>query len=453
MNKKLSSGKKTAKTGIGSGDGSGKGGGNESVGKKVKSRRRRKIVAGVSAAIGAVVIGTAIAAVYAAIKSPGGHGFFGSIIQPIIGAPQENILLIGNNARNPAGPLDLGSGGGQADILMVVHIDPVKHQVVLISIPRNVLFAQPQFNNPIPKIKSLFFIGAQMQPNQAAQLSVQAVSQLTGLPINHWIVTDFQGFQDAINAVGGIRVDVPGRLYDPGYSGANLYPGWQTLNGQQALAYIRIRQNQASSTIRVNDFQRMNAEAQVLQALKTKLLSPGTDISSIGGLIATWKKDIATDMNTSDLIALAADLPGAKVTHITLGNIGDSMQLASAPLSGVNQENYITGAYYDVLNPAHIQQMLKPYGSTGSATGLQALPAPSTIPVQVYGSSDVVSKLQAAGFQVTSLGAGNGTYPVQIMYPAGDIAWGWQVARTLATGNGIVEPGSPNPNAVVVYAP
>ncbi len=448
MRKKPNSGKKAISAGNGNGNGIGNGG----AGKKIKSRRRRRIIAGVTAGIGAVVLGTAIAAVYTTVKSPGGGGISG-FFQKIVGAPEENILLIGNNARNPSTPLGLGTAGGQADILMVAHINPAKHQVVLISIPRNVLFAQPQFNNPIPKIKSLFFIGAQMNPNQAAQLSVQAVSQLTGLSINHWIVTDFQGFQDAINAVGGIRINVPGRLYDPANSGANLYPGWQTLNGQQALAYIRIRQNQASSTIRVNDFQRMNAEAQVLQALKAKLLNPGVALSSISGLIGTWKKDIATDMSTSDLIALAADLPHAKVTHITLGNIGDSMQLASAPLSGVNQENYITGAYYDVLNPAHIEQILKPYGASGASTGLPALPAPSTIPVQVYGSSNVVSKLQTAGFQVTSLGAGNGTYPVQIMYPAGDIAWGWQVARTLATGNGIVEPGSPNPNAVVVYAP
>jgi|GEM_PF-858602 len=448
MDKKSRSGKQAVLAGNGNGNGTAGGG----AGKKGKSRRRRRMIAGVSAAVGAVILGTALAAVYTSLKSPGGGGA-GGFLRKIMGAPTENILLLGNNARNPAGPLDLGSGGGQADILMVVHIDPVKHQVVLISIPRNVLFAQPQYNNPIPKIKSLFFIGAQMQPNQAAQLSVQAVSQLTGLTINHWIVTDFQGFQDAINAVGGIRIDVPGRLYDPANSGANLYPGWQTLNGAQALAYIRIRQNQASSTIRVNDFQRMNAEAQVLQALKAKLLSPGVDASSIGGLIGTWKKDIATNMNTGDLVSLALDIPGAKVTHITLGNIGDSMQLASAPLPSVNQENYITGAYYDVLNPAHIAQMLKPYGSTGSSMGLPALPAPGTVPVQVYGSSDVVSKLKTAGFQVTSLGPGNGTYPVQIMYPAGDIAWGWQVARTLGTGNGIVEPGSPNPNAVVVYGP
>ncbi|MCY0892234.1 MAG: LCP family protein [Acidibacillus sp.] len=419
---------------------------------KERRKKRRRITAIVGAGIVAVVLGTAFAAVYTSSKSPSGGNPLDNIITAMVGAPEENILLIGNNARNPSGPLDLGTGGGQADILMIAHIDPKQHKVVLISIPRNVLFAQPQFNNPIPKIKSMFFIGAQLNPNQAAQLSVAAVQQLTGMKINHWIVTDFNGFQDAVNAVGGVRVDVPGRLYDPLHSGANLYPGWQTLNGQQALAFIRIRQNEASSTVRVNDFQRMDAEAQVLEALKHKLLSPGTDITSLGGLMATWKKDIATDMNTQDLTALAADLLGAKVDHVTLGNVGDSMQIASAPLPGINQENYITGAYYDVLSPEHIYAMLKPYGSTGSSMGLPPLPSPSNVPVQVYGSQIVVNELKAAGYPVTWMGAGNGTYPVQIMYPSGDIEWGFAVGRTLATGNGIVEPGSPDPNAVVVYS-
>lgn len=402
------------------------------------------------AAGGAVVLGALIGAGLVAVRAH--PGFVPAGIRRFVLPPPENILLIGNNARNPAGPLDIGTGGGgQADILMVAHIDPSTKKVVLISIPRNVLFAMPQYNNPIPKIKSLFFIGAQETPNQAAQLSVQAVQQLTGLHINHWVVTDFQGFVDAINAVGGVRIDVPGRLYDPYYSHANLYPGWQTLTGEQALAFIRIRQNLASNSVRVNDFQRMDAEVQVIDALKHKLLSASSDLTHLSALMATWHKDVATDMSTVDLFNLATSMVGAKITHLTIGNIGDSLQLASSPAQGFNAENYITGAYYDVINPAHVYQMLKPYGSTGSSTGLPSLPSPQSVPVEVYGSQDIVSRLKKAGFsQVTYMGSGN-TYPVQVMYPNGQMPWGWAVGRALATGNGMVEPGSPNPNAVVVY--
>ncbi len=424
---------------------------------KSKKKRRRR-TAWITVGVVAVLLGAAVAATTANLhgkngsQSSGLSGLIHSAVGTIVGqSGVENILLIGNNARNATSPISLGDGGGQADIMMVAHIDPTKHQIVLITIPRNVLFAQPQFNDPIPKLKTLFFIGAQMQPNQAAQLTVQGVSQLTGLKIKHYIVTDFQGFVDAINAVGGIRIDVPGRLYDPYYSGANLYPGWQTLNGQQALAFIRIRQNQASSTIRVNDFQRMNAEVQMIDALKQKLLSAGSDLTHLPALIGTWQKDVVTNLSTTQLVQIANEASGAKIIHLTIGNIGDSMQLASTSLPGVNQENYITGAYYDIISTKDVYKMLKPYGSKGSSTGLPTLPNPSSVTVQLYGSQTYADRLKAAGFNVQIMGPGNGTYPVQIDYPSGEPAWGWQVGRYLATGNSIVSPGSPNPNAVVVY--
>ncbi|MCY0876266.1 MAG: LCP family protein [Firmicutes bacterium] len=416
-----------------------------------KQRRRRALYIGVP--IAAIVIGVGV-----------GFAMGGSLVQGIPSAllstlthhdtltQPENILLIGNNARNPAGPLDLssdGEGGGQADIMMIAHIDPIKHQVVLISLPRDAMFAMPQYNNPIPKLKTFFFIGAQLQPNQAAQLTVQAAEKFTGMQISHWIVTDFQGFSDAINAVGGVRIYVPARITDPLHSGANFYPGWQTINGQEALAYIRVRQNTASD-VAVNDYQRDDDQAQVLLALKNKLLDTGNDFMNLGKLISAWNKDVATDMNDSQLLAAARAARGAKMIHINLGTVGDSMDVASAPAPGLNQENYITGAFYDIIDPAKVTKKLKPYGSTGAWTGI-TLPPPSQIPVQFYGSQATFQELQQAGYQVTYMGSG-GTYPAEIDYPAGDMAWGLQVGRTLATGNSLVQPGS-NSSAVVVYAP
>jgi LCP family protein required for cell wall assembly len=415
-----------------------------------RRRARRRII---WSAVGAVVLGIVAAGAVAFTHNPlSNENPLQSVIHIFtpINSP-VNILLIGNNARNPVNPLDIGAGGGgQADIMMLAHIDPKTKHVELISIPRDMLFAMPQYNNPIPKIKTFFFIGAQMQPNQAAQLTVNAVEKFTGMHIDYWIATDFQGFSDAINAVGGVRVDVPGRIYDPAHSGANLYPGWQTLNGAQALAYIRVRQNIASA-VATNDFERDNAQAQVLMALQKKLLDKRSDLSHIGGLITTWLRDVKTNMSYDDLLKMANAVAGAKVEHINLGNVGDSMQIASAPAPGMNQQNYLTGAYYDVIDPAHVYQELKQYGSTGSWTGLP-LPSPSQVPVDVYASQPYVQKLQNAGYQVTVLGGSSGIYPVQIDYPPGDLAWGLAVGRTLATGNSVVQPGS-NTNAVVVYGP
>ena len=415
--------------------------------KKKRNKAKRRLLISV-AALGAVVLGVGISFAMLAAKGGGGIAGFTNALVGKLNQP-ENILLIGNNARTPTGPLSIAGGGGQADIMMIAHIDPAKHQVVLISIPRDTLFAMPQYNNPIPKLKTFFYIGAQMQPNQAAQLTVKAVEQFTGMHIDHWVVTDFQGFSDAINAIGGVRIYVPGRIYDPAHSGANFFKGWYTMNGKMALQFIRVRQNTAS-VYQVNDFQRDDAQGQLLSALQTKLLHSKNDLANMPGLISTWMKDVATDMSLQDLIRAAEAVHGAKMVHINIGNVKDSMMVASAPAPGLNQENYITGAFYDIMDSSKVAKLLKPYGSTGSSTGIP-LPDPSTVPVQFYGSQSTADQLKADGFPVTWMGSG-GTYPAQINYPPGDMAWGLQVGRALGTGNSVVQEGTSS-GAVVVYAP
>jgi LCP family protein required for cell wall assembly len=375
-----------------------------------------------------------------------GQGLSGNT-QPV------NILLIANNARDAANPLSLGSAGGQADILLVVHFDPSKHEVTLISVPRDTLIALPDWDIPIPKIKSVFTLGLEQSPEKGPELAMQAVSKITGLPIHDYIVTDFQGFVDAINAVGGIEVDVPARLYDPEHSGVDLQPGKQILNGEQALAYIRVRQNQAGNTFRVNDFQRQDAEMQVLEILKSKLLDSSKNPAQIQRLVEIWNKDIATNMNPSRLVGIGMEVAGAEVKKITLGSMSDSMNLADAPAPNFNKENYITGAYYDVLDPKEITEKLAPLGSSGADLGLPSMPEPSDVPVVVYGSQNIVDELEKKGFQVTYAGPMNNIDRVMIYYPSGHMPWGWVVARALGTANEFVAPLKADGTSLLVYAP
>lgn len=401
--------------------------------------------------IGAVVLTAAVVGAYLYTHNPyGNQGAVNDFVSSFKPLGPTNVLLIGNNARNPATPLSIGSGGGgQADIMMLAHIDPKKKQVTLISIPRDLLFAQPNYNDPVPKIKTMFFIGARENPNQAAQLTVQAVEKFTGMPINYWVVTDFQGFVDAINAVGGVYVDVPGRIKELQHSHANLYPGWQTLNGQQALSLVRVRQNTASAA-GSNDFMRDNYQAMILGALKNKLLDKKNDLAHLPALVTTWSKDVVTNMSYATLVKVASAVHGLTMTHINLANVGDSMLVGSAPAPGLNQENYITGAFYDIVDPAQVYQTLKPYGSTGVWTGW-TLPDPSTVPVVMDASQVYVDKVKAAGFQVTTQGSGTGS-AVIVSYPPGKMTWGLSVGRALATGESHIEVGT-DPNAVVVTAP
>ncbi len=353
-----------------------------------------------------------------------------------------NILIIGNNARNATNALSLGTAGGQADILIVAHINTVKHEVTLISIPRDTLVSLPAWNEPIPKIKSAFNLGLQNSPTEGADMAMQYVSDLTGLPISNYVALDFQGFVDAVNAVGGVRVDVPARLYDPLHSGADLYPGWQVLNGDQALAYVRIRQNAAGNNYRVNDFQRQHAELQVLDALKEKVYHSYSNLSELSQLARIVNKDIATNLNFGQIISLAHESLSWTVNSVYLGSDRDAMDIATAPVSGLNAENYLTGAYYDVLDPGKVYALLKPYGASNPDSVLPALPAADNIPVEVYGPAVAAVQLRQDGFgSVVYMGPAANVSRDTILYPPGELFQGLVVGRASGAGNELVEPG------------
>jgi LCP family protein required for cell wall assembly len=334
---------------------------------------------------------------------------------------------------------------------MLVHIDPQKHKVTLISIPRDLLIALPQWRDPVPKIKETLFLGLGEGPAQGPELAMQVVSHFTGMPVKAYVATDFQGFIDAVDAVGCVNIDIPYAIYDPLHSGADFQPGVHCLSGPWVLAFIRVRQNTVNS-YRTTDFQRMGAEAQVLFALKDKLLhNPVQAALHLPALVSTWRKDVATNLSNSQLLSLGLTLAHSHVQHITLGSIGDSMDLASMPLPGINVENQIAGAYYDVLNPLDVTKVLKPYGSTGAWTGLPPFPAPKDVPVAVEGSAAYVALLQKAGFPVTQTSTTSPSSRLTVVFPNGQPAAGFAVARALAAANEFVTPGPVS--EVTVYAP
>jgi LCP family protein required for cell wall assembly len=373
----------------------------------------------------------AFAGVEVAVNRQPGEGLLPSLGSAILGSTPVNVLLIGNNARNATSPLSQG----QADLLFVVHVDPARHQVVFISISRDVMVAYPGWDDPIPKIKSAFFMGG-------PQLAMQKVSQLTGLPISYYVVADFQGFAQAIDDVGGLWVNVKAPVYDPLHSGAVFKAGLQHMNGAQVLAYIRVRQNEAGNGYRVNDFQRMNAAFGIMDSLKHQILahlSPG----EVTNLLGLWMHDVATNLNEGQLAALAAEVLHAHLVHVTLGHLSDSMVLPSTALPGVNREGYIEGAYYDILTPQEILSQLAPYGSHNPTTGLPPLPPPSSVHAVVGGQdASLVSQLRAQGIQAALGNVPASSGVTQVLYPQGQLEAAEVVARAIGQSTEQLVPAS-----------
>jgi len=181
----------------------------------------------------------------------------------------------------------------------------------MLSIPRDTRVEIPGYG--VDKINAAHFYGG-------PKLMVETVTALTGVPINHYAEIDFQGFVAGVDALGGVWVDVDVEIDDwKAASGVknrepHIEPGYQLLNGAQALTYVRSRDFPDA------DFTRMRHQQTFFKALADQ----ATQIDSIFK-IPPMVKDVAgyltTDMTVAQLMEVAmdlADIGGENVETATL---------------------------------------------------------------------------------------------------------------------------------------
>ena len=224
-------------------------------------------------------------------------------------APQDGSLL-----STPSTILVMGTDGGsepgrgsdhRSDSLLLLHTDPGTHRISYLSIPRDLRVDIPGYGPS--KINAASQLGG-------PTLTLSTVRALTGLPIQHVVVVDFDGFKKLIDAIGGIEVNVPKPIlsnrFDCPYptrarclqwKGWRFHRGPQHMNGEQALIYSRIRENQLNPG--ENDLTRAARQQAVAQAAEAKLASVGT-LFSMPFDGNKLMKPLATDLSTWQLMEL-----------------------------------------------------------------------------------------------------------------------------------------------------
>lgn len=210
-----------------------------------------------------------------------------------------NVMLLGVGGPNHP-------GGTLADTIMVVSIDPKTKQAAALSIPRD--FYVPigdvqRFGHS--KVNASHAYGEQTKyPGGGPALTKQTLENVLDLPIHYFVRADFFGFKKAIDAVGGVDVNVEKPLYDPYYptdsfNGTTMLrisAGRQHMNGDLALKFARSRQT-------TSDFDRAARQQLVLLALKEKVFSLGTlsNPVKVQALIDTVGSHVRTDVSFGDL--------------------------------------------------------------------------------------------------------------------------------------------------------
>lgn len=212
------------------------------------------------------------------------------------GKSHINVLVLGVDTRDP-------EGDQNADVIMVARIDFVANEVRVVSIPRDLQVEVP--GHGLHKINGAYNIGVKESPddNVAGVLMMRDTIEYNfGIPIDEFVLVDFEGFEEVIDAVGGVTVDVPERIQDDEYPtddfGITTFvveEGRQEMDGETALAYARTRHQDS-------DDQRRERQMLVLRALLDKGQSLGSVsritqvIRAAGGAVLTsfgWDKQLA----------------------------------------------------------------------------------------------------------------------------------------------------------------
>jgi LCP family protein required for cell wall assembly len=233
------------------------------------------------------------------------------------------ILVVGTDGGRPG-----REGSNRSDSLLLLRTDPSRHRLSYLSIPRDLRVEIPGYGTT--KINAASQVGG-------PALTIATVRELTGLPIHHVVVVDFDGFRELIDALGGIEVDVPKPIlsnpfdcpYKPErcreWEGWRFGKGRQHMDGRRALVYSRIRINQLDPAD--NDITRGGRQQAVAEAVGDEIASLGTflRLPFIGDSLAA---PLATDLSASELgrlgwVRFRAD--SSRSLHCRLG--GDSQTI------------------------------------------------------------------------------------------------------------------------------
>jgi LCP family protein required for cell wall assembly len=237
------------------------------------------------------------------------------------------LLTIGSDSGAPK----FGRGGamesGSADALQLVVLDTVRRRGAVVSFPRDSYVPIP--GHGTNKINAAMAFGG-------PPLLVATFEQLTGLTIDYYALTSFDGLTDIVNKVGKVTVNVDMNLRDR-FAGAFLDKGRRNLSGSQALAYARARK-----TLPGGDFDRSRHQGQLLLGgLATFQRQVAEDPARVMTWLGVLRDEVKTDVPFPELLRLA--LLASKVPPGDIRNVPVPSVAGSA--GGASVVRLLPGAY------------------------------------------------------------------------------------------------------------
>ncbi|WP_022868501.1 LCP family protein [Schaalia vaccimaxillae] len=213
-----------------------------------------------------------------------------------------NFLVLGSDSRQSGGdPTDWEAGAQRSDVMMLVQITGDRKGINIMSIPRDSWVEIPGYGNA--KINAAYSYGG-------ADLTIETVQNLTGVHIDHFMVTDFTSFEQLTDILGGVTIASA--------------EGVKTYSGSEALAFVRERKGLARG-----DFDRVRRQQAWMRAIMQKTFDQDvlTDVSKMSEMLTALLSHSAVDQNLTfdSMLSLASEMTTIR---------SNSVNFFTAPFTG-----------------------------------------------------------------------------------------------------------------------
>lgn len=244
-----------------------------------------------------------------------------------------NILLMASDVRDGENASIGGEVDGmRSDTTIVAHISADRQRMDLVSIPRDSHVEIPSCersdgtsSNPKDtRFNEAFSIGAQSgNVADAAACTIRTVESLTGVFIDGWVVVDFAGYVNMVDALGGIPMCIPNDMSSP-KAGLEITAGNHVLDGRTALALARARTGVGVGD--GSDTNRLGRQQQLLGATATTVLSKNllTETTALFRFLDAATQSLTADPATGNISTLAGlafslrEIPSGNITFMTV---------------------------------------------------------------------------------------------------------------------------------------
>lgn len=230
---------------------------------------------------------------------------------PVPAGAEDRIFVLVMGIDSPINPTE------RTDTMMVASLNPRTGEAGVLSLPRDTRVEIPGAG--VRKINAAYSIGG-------PELAVETASRLLGVPVDYYVMINFDSFARIVDALGGVEITVERAMrYQDQAQGLyiDIPAGTQRLNGEQALGFVRFRADNLGDVALINPIRgeyggRVERQLDFIHALVRAALEPGT-VLQLPRLVAEYRRTVTTDLPTHQLTRIARALTRVKPDLVRTG--------------------------------------------------------------------------------------------------------------------------------------